>query len=293
MRNFSVIELIDYTAFQTMEAYNPFTIYYWRNAKAHGAAQPGDWAQRDQDLLGAALTLDTGEPMLLMDTNILRGIIEAQNFGSGDGGTTPPVTKAQVLINEQWLYPGEIKGKAIGNCYNEGSIYGNASFGSVVNDSGITHLKGPAGVRPIWAEPTLFISEPIKIDFMFREADGLFDEDTSIMQLNLKSNGGESVTLYGSAMTGEMKVKTTRGWGTVLTEKRSTFTGLGDNLNNVGVTVIVTESAIQVSVGYQVHFHGELLMNEMPSISELTYFISGGVKLNNFEITRLRKVDAN
>lgn len=92
MRNFSVIELMDYTAFQTMEAYNPYTIYYWRERAKTGPANPGDWYSHSDDILGGAIMLDRGEPMMLMNTRIIHEIVSRQLYGSGGGSTSKVIT---------------------------------------------------------------------------------------------------------------------------------------------------------------------------------------------------------
>lgn len=170
MRAFNVIELLTEEAFRRLEAYEPFTIYYWPIPHIPSTIDdPNPWSPYDDDILGGAITLGYGSPMMLLSPTHVKEMVEAQGYGKGGGGAENNIIslKGRPDLDMSGMISSYRIPMSVPSKYANRILDGNTwtmRVGDVVSAKGIINIaaKGENG-------QDLFMSWDINVSFAMNE----------------------------------------------------------------------------------------------------------------------------
>lgn len=298
MRNFSFVELIDRRQFLMLEAYRPWTFYYWRVKGGQGDGEaPDTWNTWDSDTFGGAVMFDYGDPMELVSVETIEELVTRQEYTrsddviriinqqSGGGGH-----EDRNIFGDSWNTSGPIAGSRIASTSFGEAKWSLDSTGTVTELWSGNYLTGPAHIRAEFDDPgKAFTSEPLKVTLEFHSSSGSFTSTDPLAVIMPQGPGMDTVTLYGTPNTDKLTVAIDRTISGVSkrVEKEISLGGSGA-LNRWMCHIAFFPTGIQFVSPGAVVIHNELYMNDYVTANNFELKLGSGANVRWINVDRVR-----
>lgn len=305
MRNFSVIELLDYKQFLRLEAYQPWTFYYWPVEKGPGHGEmPDTWNTWENDTFGGAVMLDHGDPMELVSVDTIRELVTRQEYvtssrvreiiaeGGGNDGWD------RTLISDSWNTTGPIAGSRLAHSSIGEAHWSASSTGTVMERWSGNYLLGPAQVEVEFQDlPASLTSEPINVVIEFEFTQGsqtTFTYDDPLIVIAPMGTDGDKITLYGKPADDKLTVAIDREFSGVSKRVTQEISLKGNmSLNRWMCMAVFYPTGIQFSSPGEIVINNQIYTDRYANTSHFNMKLGNGIGVHWFKVDRVRETRDN